>query len=269
MLINSIDEMKQFLPSLMMKTADSPLLRDAIYSADTWLRQHVTGEDMYAKVEGGGIADDNVLHRLMSQSISLTAFLSVMADLDVALTDAGFVVVQDAQMVPASKARVDKLEASLKFRRLDCLSGLIFQLRSCREWLETSQCKHLCRSFVATKDELLSYVPGLNLPDFETFTAFQDRIMTALYNDISSWVPLATVKELNSRYTAATLETVEEMVVRLIIQSAAAFVKGKDGSQFALKAYALLKSSPEEFPYFVDPLSKVSQNNNSAVVNML
>lgn len=269
MIINSIDEMKQFLPSLMMKTSGSMLLHEAIYNADTWLRQHITGEDIYARVDGAETGGDSSLRRLMSQAVSLTAFLSVLADLDVALTDAGFVVVQDTSMTPASRARVDKLEASLKQRRLNCLSDIISLLHSDESWQDTAQAKHLCRSFVATKDELLSYAPGLGIPDYEALTAYQDKVFTALYHDLSSWIPAATVTELNTLYRTGALTQVGHVAAEAIVRSAVTFATGADGASRALAAYSFLKRNPDAFPYFVDPLQQVSQNNESPVVNML
>lgn len=267
MLVNNINEMKPYLPSVMMKTAGSSVINDAICAADSWVRSMITGAEAYSAAEKAGEGD--ALRTVMSRAVALTAFLSVMADLDLALTDAGFSVVQDNQMVPASRARVEKLEVSLKLRRLDTLSELISMLREDEKWRATPQARGRCRSMAATAEEMRTVVPGIALPDWETFSAVQEKMNTALQYEVSSWVPLLFIHSLSWKYTSATMTDAEAAVAGMLARSAGAFATGGDGSTWAIKARAFVKASPEAFPDFRDPLGDVPQNNESAIVNML
>ena len=85
MLVNNINEMKPYLPSVMMKTAGSSVINDAICAADSWVRSMITGAEAYSAAEKAGEGD--ALRTVMSRAVALTAFLSVMADLDLALTN--------------------------------------------------------------------------------------------------------------------------------------------------------------------------------------
>ena len=267
MLVSDINDMRKYLPSIMMKTAGSTVINDAIYAADTWVRSFITGQEAYdtaLKAE-----EEDGLRTVMSRAVALTAFLSVMADLDLALTDAGFSVIQDNQMVPASRARVEKLEKSLRLRRLETLSELVSRLRQDALWRLTSQARWCCRSLAATVEEMRSFIPGVVLPDWETFSAMQERMCTAQMYNLPSWVPLPFILEITGKYTAAELNAQEEAVAGMLARSAGAFAAGGDGSTWAVKARAFIKANPDLFPGFSDPLGEVPQNNESSIVNML
>jgi hypothetical protein len=71
--------------------------------------------------------------------VSLSAFLSVFRQLDLVLTPTGFGVVQNNQVAPASKQRVDALIGQLRDALLTASGMLLEELCKVSEWGDTYQ----------------------------------------------------------------------------------------------------------------------------------
>lgn len=74
------------------------------------------------------------------RTVALSALLSVLRQLDLVLTPTGFGVVSNDNLAPASKQRVDALEASLRTQYHRSLAMAVNQLRS-DAWGQTAQAR--------------------------------------------------------------------------------------------------------------------------------
>lgn len=83
-------------------------------------------------------AEDSVLRRNYIRMVVVTAFLSVMRQLDLVLTPTGFGVVANDNVSPASKQRVDALESQLR-NTLFVSQALVFNELRSKSWGDTSQ----------------------------------------------------------------------------------------------------------------------------------
>lgn len=268
MLINNINDMKPYLPSVMMKTDDSSCLDDAVRVADRYVRDSLTGEAVYRQCEQ---EPESERAEMVKRVVALAAFLPVMADLDLALTDAGFVVVQDQQMVPASRQRVEKLERSLRIRLRSYTMLLIDELRADREWQSSEAARTVCRGFVATWDELLS--GGLFDPsaigDYDKVSTIRRQCAAVLDGKITSWIPETVLAELEEKYIQQNLSTEGTAVVALLRMAVLTAAAGRDGMEgYVIRARNRMLASPDEFPG-MQSLAPAEQNNDSPVVNML
>lgn len=87
------------------------------------------------------LGEDSVLMEYVKRLICVSAFLSVMRQLDLVLTPTGFGIVSNQNVSPASKQRVDALEADLKTLYHKTLAVVLFFLRGA-DWGGTAQAKH-------------------------------------------------------------------------------------------------------------------------------
>ena len=85
--------------------------------------------------------EDSPLLRWYKQLVCLSAFLSVLRQLDLVLTPTGFGVVSNDNLTPASKQRVDALEGALSTQYWRTLAMTVNLLRS-ENWGATDQARH-------------------------------------------------------------------------------------------------------------------------------
>ena len=85
--------------------------------------------------------EDSTLMKWYKQLVCLSAFLSVLRQLDLVLTPTGFGVVSNDNLAPASKQRVDALEGQLRTQYWKTLAMTLNGLRS-ENWGATEQASH-------------------------------------------------------------------------------------------------------------------------------
>lgn len=84
--------------------------------------------------------NDSPLVLFFKKYVCLSAFLSVLRQLDLVLTPTGFGIVSNDNLSPASKQRVDALDGLLRTERMKALSMTVNLLRS-EDWGKTDQAK--------------------------------------------------------------------------------------------------------------------------------
>lgn len=99
---------------------------------------HLLGEAGMACIEEKG--DDSQLLAHYKQLVCLSAFIAVLRQLDLVLTSTGFGVVSNTNLAPASKQRVDALDAALRTQYYKVLAMTLNLLR-CETWGATAQAR--------------------------------------------------------------------------------------------------------------------------------
>jgi hypothetical protein len=102
------------------------------------VKDSLLGEGGMRKLEADG--ETSTLMNFLRKYICVSAFLSVLRQLDLVLTPTGFGVVSNDNVAPASKQRVDALEAQLYTQRIKLKANVLNLLRS-EEWGATEQAK--------------------------------------------------------------------------------------------------------------------------------
>ena len=87
------------------------------------------------------LGEGSTLVNWYKQLVCLSAFLSVLRQLDLVLTPTGFGVVSNDNLAPASKQRVDALEGELRTQYWKTLAMTLNLLRS-ENWGATEQARH-------------------------------------------------------------------------------------------------------------------------------
>lgn len=115
---------------------------------------NILGDAGEERLEEAG--KESVLYQSCVHYICVTAFLSVLRQLDLVLTPTGFGIVSTQEVSPASKQRVDALDGTLRTRRLQLLGMLLNLLRS-PKWGETKQAN---QSIAYLYDEYTFFLRG-------------------------------------------------------------------------------------------------------------
>ena len=131
MLINSIDTLKKYIPTVVGSDIDrySPFLQ----TAEEYLASDLIGEDLVNSLiiqedyEVGvvGSANDLKLVRYCEAIICLKAYLDAIPMLDLVETETGFGVVSNGNIAPASQQRVASLAAGIEKRLTDAIEQLL------------------------------------------------------------------------------------------------------------------------------------------------
>lgn len=103
--------------------------------------------DMFLSQVMGGLstADDEITAKAKAY-VCLDAFLHVFRQLDLVLTPTGFGVVSNSTTAPASRERVNALEAQLLLERERTLGRLLVLLPKVSGWGDTAAARHLIRN---------------------------------------------------------------------------------------------------------------------------
>lgn len=101
--------------------------------SERWLFEEVVG-DMAAQIE-----EDTILFNACVTCVACDAMRRAIPSLDLILTPNGFGVVQNANFVPASKERVERLIESMQIRRDTALNAIIKKLMREEGWQDSEQ----------------------------------------------------------------------------------------------------------------------------------
>lgn len=171
MIANGTD-IGSFIPTINFKVGNNRL-SDYINSAQDVIVSKVLGTDIEQSLEtpiAEGATDSHAaLRTMVKRAIYLTAFLNAIPELDLQMSEAGFVVASNTAVSPASRERVDKLIESIKDRKSDALDKMHCYLidnsktenSQYANWRSTVQFAHLSDGYVMSLREFNScYVNG-------------------------------------------------------------------------------------------------------------
>lgn len=115
--------MKPFLPAINMKGAPT-VFNDALDVAQQNLVEYIIGEELETQLERRDSEDAKLL-KLCQRVIAVDAFLHSIPEMDLVLTDAGFGVISNQDVAPASKERIANLTAGLQAKLDEALDRLV------------------------------------------------------------------------------------------------------------------------------------------------
>ena len=138
------------------------------------VRSSILGDEGETMLQGAD--PESILARNFKKVVSISAFLSVLRQLDLVLTPSGFGVVSNDNIAPASQSRVDALEASLRTEGIKAKAQLLYNLRS-DKWGKTSQA---ARQIPFLYDEYYFFLEGrssnLQEKDWNAFNPTIQRV---------------------------------------------------------------------------------------------
>lgn len=172
MLIRDNTTLQKYLPNIMATVqGETPLfdkLLPFLTTSESCLKQTFTSEELFSTVE-------LVLEKPLQKMTAIDAFINAVPSVDLILTPNGFGVVQNQNIAPASKERVERLLDSLEAERDREIARLLFVLPGIEGWAETEQGKF----FASTLFPNLSLCRRLNIHKhvWREYMAKHDRLI--------------------------------------------------------------------------------------------
>lgn len=158
----------QYLPSINFKVEPKRLI-PYLVEAQREITDRILGYDIEELLVEN--SDDNLseLKNLASRAICVKAYLDGVPELDLQLSEAGFVVASNEAFKPASKERVERLMQSLRQRLSSSLDNLlVFLIHNSKDDASPIKDWRSSRQF-----SYFSQTPVLSLAEFERFNLIE------------------------------------------------------------------------------------------------
>lgn len=174
----------QYLPSINFKVEPKRLI-PYLVEAQREITDRILGYDIEELLVEN--SDDNLseLKNLASRAICVTAYLSAIPEMDLQLSEAGFVVASSEAFSPASKERVERLMLSLKRRKSAALDNLlVFLVHNSKDDASPIKDWRGSRQFI-----YFSQTPVLTMAEFERFNLI-DKSVDLSWDKFYSYIPI-------------------------------------------------------------------------------
>lgn len=261
MIVKNLDEARRFLPSLNL-TVENTRLDDFLQRAQEWVVQRIIGSDIETLLEAAipeGQTDQHaVLRKLVQRVIAEQAYLTASSELDVQLSEAGFVVQSNDYMKPAFDGRVDRLCESLRKRVImDCDQLVCYLWKESKDgkeyalWRGTGQFKYLTQAF-ATDTQFVNGLSKEPLEMYNIFLLMQPRMKEGLMTLVARYVSLSEVERLLEMFRDDELLDVHQRAIFYMRNAAVYFARGENryACYSAAKARMEMKKNISYFPAF-------------------
>lgn len=204
MLLKGTTAIKKYLPSIILK-GEQFVFDDAIIFAENELKNNILGTALYNRFTREETEDADA-REIINRIIAINAFLSVISDMDVVLTESGFAVQNSEKLAPASKQRVEALTNSLR-TRVDAstdalLELLITSISYDEEWRTSEQYNRLSAGLIITyKDfkrvailtrENIEFYPQ----SYSAMSTLYAKMAFALRSLVSSFLGITFIEKL-------------------------------------------------------------------------
>ena len=215
MIVSSFEQAKTHLPSVNTALLNSERLNDFFQRAQEWLTEHIIGDAIEQNLEAAPAQNEPDIHarlRLMARRlISELGLRMAVPEMDLQLSEAGFVVQNNQQFSPASQQRVDRLIATLDERMTwdcDAMVRYLVENSSPRTtytgWRGTEQYAYLTQAFTPSLEAAvragLKPLPGQNPIRWTEFIDMMPDIAQAIRNVAAPYVSEAEIDRLLELY---------------------------------------------------------------------
>ena len=262
MLVSGYSEMKPFLPAINMKGAPT-VFNDALDVAQQTLVEYIIGADLEAQLERRDTEDAKLL-KLCQRVIAVDAFLHSIPEMDLVLTDAGFGVISNQDVAPASKERIANLTAGLQAKLDEALDRLVVYLirtSAYSDWKGTEQFTRLSDGLILTyadfKDvAVLNAITVKNYPQtWGEFLKLNGSFNLALVTDIAAYISPDYADEILEKIRDGEQMCPNEKKLVQMVKVGICFIALGDrdnGVAQAVRCAAFMKANISDFPTFAD-----------------
>lgn len=266
MIVSKPEQVRKHLPSYNFKVGPDRL-NDFLQRAQEWVTEYIIGEsiaaDLEAPVQEGQTDQHATLRTLTSRVICEHAYLTTAAEMDLQLSEAGFVVQNSNGVAPASQQRVDRLVQSLGGRMNEDCDALVKYLlkeskgnRLYEEWRGTEQYSYLTQAFTPTMSELRQHSNRQLEGGWREFLELLPQLNLSMRTTLADHVGIEQVEALLEEYRDQddVMLDVHRRVLRWFRMSAMADVAGltDNAIHFAIEARSYMMLHQADFAEFVN-----------------
>lgn len=262
MIVKNLEEASRFLPSLNL-AVDNNRLDDFLIRAQQWVVQRIIGSDIEAMLETempeGWNDQHAVLRNLVQRVIAEQAYLTASSELDVQLSEAGFVVQSNDYMKPAFDGRVDRLCESLRKRVImDCDQVVEHLLRASKSgclyesWRSTEQFAYLTQAFAPTTLLVEGMTSDSRFEMYNIFLIMQPKMAEGLHMVAARYVSLAEIERLLELYRDDETLSEHRLVICNLRYAAVSYARGNmnAATMYSAEARKYMKLHIPLFPAF-------------------
>lgn len=153
-LITSEEILRKYIPNVLQTVKGEVPLIDKLTSfldiAEEWVSHTFTSETTFSTI--AGYADSNVIKTYAAKVVVCEAFRNAVPSLDLILTPNGFGIVNNSNIAPASKERVNRLIDSLEAERDRAIRLLLSSLSGDSSWMASEQCAYFSATMFPNLD---------------------------------------------------------------------------------------------------------------------
>ena len=173
----------QYLPSVNFKV-DSVRFVPYLQEAEMDITDKILSCEIADLLATSDNEDLNELKNLACRAISITAYLNAIPEMDLQLSEAGFVVASNEAFKPASKERVERLMESLRRRKSVALDSLlVFLVHNSKDDASPVKDWRGSRQFA-----YFSSTPVFSMAEFERFNRLDAAVES--WNEFYSYIPI-------------------------------------------------------------------------------
>lgn len=212
-LITTEESLRKFIPNVLVSVKGETSLLDKLdpflIMTEQWLAHTFTSGTIF---EGICLASDSVLLRIYaSKAVVSQAFMQAVPSLDLVLTPNGFGIVSNANVVPASKERIERLIASLEQERDAAIQLMLTALASSEEWRSTIQYGYFESTMFPNLD-LCDHL-GIREHRWQKYQELRPRIIEIETELAHNYISEDLLQVLRSEVMAPSSESVLKKVV--------------------------------------------------------
>ena len=266
MILQNIETASRYLPSLNWKM-DSTRLNDFFDRSQKWVVEKIIGTDIENLLEGalqeGQEDPHSELRKLTCRVIGEHAYLCAVAEMDLQLSEAGFVVQSNDAVSPASQQRTDRLVSSLKDRLAADCDALVRYLwqnsgdgKAYGDWRGSFQFRYLTAAFIPRMVVLLQYTNGIEkrVETWEEFYNLIPMMANALKTVVASYCSIEQIETLLELYRDNELLDTHRKAIRFMEMAVVAAVLGTkdDAIRYSIEARSYMIKHESDFPDFAE-----------------
>lgn len=282
MLVNSIDQFAAVIPTAVsIQSFDD--LKTYVKSGETWLKANVIGSELYDHIcasldtSSSSSSDyDEYLVELCRNVICNHAYWDAIPFLDLVHSSAGFGVIQNNNLVPASKDRVAALRAHSLERRDNEAETLIAYLEShtayYQYWKSSSAFSVLSDSIITTATELAIYAEWFG--SRKDFLKLRPKIVQLTISLLYPVFSKAYITELIDMQRDDDI-SVDDSVVLIMLKQAigSAIIGNMEATRRSIEdAINFVENNKESFPTIVESreyLARSAENFGNTAENTI
>lgn len=258
MIVKTLEQVQKYLPSFNLKVKVDRIF-DFLDRAQLWLTTCIMGEAIETMLEADIAENSNDAHEklrtMASRVICELAYETMIGEMDLQLSEAGFVVQNNQQMSPASQQRTDRLVQTLRSRMCtDCDNLVTYLMKTTAyNWYNTEQFTYLTEAFIPTLQMMRQYTGSYQITRWQEFYELLPKMVEALRDPVASYISTEEVDVLLTAYRSDSLSENQKKVLRWIRMSIMAQVIGYGNFEhFAIEARQWMLKHESDFTAFVN-----------------
>lgn len=266
-LIQSNEQLLQFIPNTITSVKGERPLYDKISVhldlAEDWVRDTFTSDKTFNAI--ADYTEDNPIRINLQRLIVVEALHRAIPSLDLVVTPNGFAVTQTANLVPASKPRIDRFLSSMLALRDNCIARLLAdQLPGASQWLNSTQADY----FGATLFPDLSVVNEVEFGNrnletanfqlsnsnfqatkWERYQALRPKLIDLEASLAEEWLSPELLSALRQRNLARTLTAADRPLVAQVKAQIISVLQGNPISTRRMQdCVNYIRCRPSDFP---------------------